>query len=59
MTTFEVLVLRGLWLILRLVLKTNNRYTGTDELMWAKAVSEAAEDDELKAYLRNAEDGEL
>lgn len=48
MTPFEKLVLRGLLLILRMVLRTSNMLAGTNEIMWAKEVAEAVGDDSLR-----------
>ena len=48
MTPFEKLALRGLWLILNTVLRTGNLRSGTDEMMWAKDVAEALDEDRLR-----------
>jgi hypothetical protein len=48
MTPFEKLALRGLWLILKMVMRTGNMLSGTDEVMWAKGVAEALDDDKLR-----------
>lgn len=48
MSLFERLALRGLWIIIRLILKTQSYNSGTEEVMWAKDVSEALDDPRLK-----------
>ena len=48
MTTFEKLVLRGLWLILSMTLRAANMNSGTAQVMWAKDVAEALDDDKLR-----------
>lgn len=48
MTEFEKIVLRGLWLILRMVLKTGNYNSGTAEVLWAKDVAQAVGDEKLR-----------
>ncbi len=44
MSTFEVLVLKGLWLILRSNLQMNNYLSSTDQVIWTGAVSEAIDE---------------
>lgn len=48
MTPFEKLVLRGLWLILRMVLRTGNMLSGSYEDTWEKEVAEAIGEDCLR-----------
>ena len=48
MTAFEKMVLRGLWLILRMTLMGAGRNSGTAEVMWAKDVAESVGDDTLR-----------
>lgn len=49
MTAFEKLALRGLWIIMKQVLRNGKYMPGTDEFMWAKDVCEATGDDDLSA----------
>lgn len=48
MTSFEKLVLRGLWLVIKAVLRTGDRFSGTDEIMWAKDVAEHLGEERLR-----------
>ena len=45
MSKFETIVVWGLWLILKHTLAGRGVISGTDEIMWAKSVSEAMDDD--------------
>ena len=48
MSAFEKMVLRGLWLILQMTLKSANMNSGTAQMMWAKDVAEVVGDDSLR-----------
>ena len=48
MSAFQMLVLQGLWIIVRLLLKTQNYNSGTDEVMWAKGVAETLQDERYR-----------
>ena len=48
MSAFQMLVLQGLWIIVRLLLKTQNDNSGTDEVMWAKGVAETLQDERYR-----------
>ena len=48
MTIYQKMVLRGLWIIIKLVLKTSDYLSGTDEVMWALDVSKALGDDKYR-----------
>ena len=47
MTSFEKLVLRGLWLILKQVMRSGGALRGADEVKWIEDVAEATEDEKL------------
>lgn len=49
MTPFEKLVLRGLWIILKQVMRNGKFMTGTDEILWCEDVAKATGDEELSA----------
>ena len=48
MSHFERLALRGLWIIIRLLLKIGNLNSGTNEIVWAGVVAKALDDDNLR-----------
>lgn len=48
MSDFEKLVLRGLWLILRMTVMGAGRNSGTAEVVWAGEVAKAVGDDKLR-----------
>lgn len=49
MSEFEKLALRGLWIILKTVVRNSKYMTGTDEIIWAKDVARATGDESLSA----------
>ena len=48
MSKFESLVLRGIWILIRLHLRTGRLLSGTEEVMWAKEIAEALNDESLR-----------
>ena len=48
MTPFEKLVLRGLWLILQMTMRAASVHSGTAQMLWAKDVATALENDSLR-----------